>query len=248
MHAEKPRKYGLGTILWVVAGGLVGAVPGILCFRAGAERAGVAGAILGAFIGAMLTLPGVSAGRALRLFVGLILAYNAPVSRDRLADWVHGEEASAEDEPDSSDQLLEWLLAPDARPRRGGLVLAGLCLGLVVGAWICITDCDKVRAGGDGWLLPFCKPRDALMVQSAMATTACGIWGAGLAGIFASAGYRRPILFTVAMTGALTALIMWGWGSRRIEDFVGFSIIVTTIVLGTVFVCLAALEFDDEQE
>jgi hypothetical protein len=213
-------------------GGLLGATPGILCFVMGAYRVATAVGLLGAFVGAMLALPGVSAGRVFRFLAAWTIAKNIPGTSDRMFKSVASGKSPPTAEVGSGRLLLAWFLPPNVRHRRGWLVLVGLAVGLAAGICFGGHDLAAVRDGGSGFFLPLRNSQDSLVSQAAMVAIGCSIWGAGVTALCASGAYRRPVLFVTVIAGAFSGLVGWSVDMERGPGLVAFVVFFTTIVLG----------------
>lgn len=219
---------------------VLGAIPGMLIlFVPGIPRTGIAVAVLGALIGAAFGIPGVSPSRTFRLLAATIIVRNVPTAGHRAMDWVDADDpASLDEEGDLSAKLFHWLSAPHVEQRRGWLVLVGLVSGLALGATIAIHDILAVRASKPGWYLPIRGANDSIETQGVLLTLLAVIWIAALAGIVASAAYRRPIVFAGCFGGGIFGLVGYAAGAPPI----GFFFTTGAIALALIVAACMGLE------
>ena len=177
---------------------VVGAVPGILIALTISRSPGIAVSLIGAIIGMLFAIPEVSPARSLRQFFAILFIRNVPLVGKEALDKADGDDRLAP----QGDAVLEWLMADDARgPRHGWFVLAALLLGVAGSLLLGLSDYEKIQGGESGFILPFKGAKDPLSTQVVLLGLLGGVWGAGLAGVIVSTGYRRPILFA-GMVGA----------------------------------------------
>lgn len=95
-----PRQQAAKSIVVAV----VFSIPGIALFANTGLGAHLLIAVLGAFVGFALTLPGVSAARVARVTGGMIAARNLPGPlADKVMDAAIGNESRSDNEPDKTD-------------------------------------------------------------------------------------------------------------------------------------------------
>lgn len=217
------------AFLTCFGGAAGGALPGMLIGAFFNERVGVAVAALGAFAGALLTLPGVSVPRTLKLFVAVIIARNLPVS-DRIYHWVDRDSNVADDPLDQA--LIQWLLGADVKKRRGWLVLGSLVAGLLIGAAISVHDVLAIEANRPGYMLPFAGSRDSLRTQGVLLLPLVATWTASAVALIAAPAYRRAIFLGVVLGGCFGFAIEYASATDHDHRIYVMAIVFATFAAG----------------
>ena len=207
-------------------------------------RIGLPVAVLGALVGWSFTLPGLSARRTLRLLFGVILVRNVPSVGERIWDWVDRDSPDTEATEDPSQRLLAWLLATDVgSDRRGWLVAIGAILGAILGAVACVHDLSAMQQNRPSVLLPL-GGKDGPLVESVLVVFAAFVWGGCVGGMFASAAYRRPVLFALSFAGLLSTCIAAA-AARTFETAIALVVFFTTMAAGVALLLAAVIGSDD---
>lgn len=206
----------------LIGGATLGALPGAVVSAVHEPRIGIAIALLGGLVGALLSIPGASVDRTLQLFWG-VTAPKGVVRRmggiEALGDgdWKGDRSSRRRGEVSANERFTEWILARDVKSRRGWVVVAGLIVGLAAGVAIAVRDLRALSSGEPGWVLPFTS-KDTLAEQAVMFSLAISIWGGAAFGLISGPAFRRPLIvgmpfgcFIVGIIG-LSASIQRGPG------------------------------------
>jgi hypothetical protein len=195
----------------LTCGAVLGAVPGAIVFAAYEPRPGVAIALLGGLVGALLSIPGVSVDRTFELF----WAVSTP-KRVRKAmggvealgdrDWVGDRSARRRGETSANEAFTKWILAREVKARRRWVVVTGLILGGIGGAVIATRDVNALAAGQTGWVLPYTS-NDTPTEQGALFALATSIWTGAAFGMFSGAAFWRPLTIAVPFGCFVSSLI-----------------------------------------
>lgn len=195
----------------LTCGAVLGAVPGAIVFAAYEPRLGVAIALLGGLVGALLSIPGVSVDRTFELF----WAVSTPKRvRKRMGgfeafgdgDWVGDRSAHRRGEISANEAFTNWILAKEVKARRRWVVLTGLILGGIAGAVIAMRDVNALAAGRTGWVLPYTL-NDTPTEQGALFALATSIWTGAAFGMFSGPAFRRPLTIAVPFGCFVASLI-----------------------------------------
>lgn len=185
----------------------LGGALGMALIAAGNVQQGIAIAVLGAFAGLLLATKGTSPARTLRLLAALIYAKNIPFAQDQAMQWVDEGSEPHGDDSGVGEQFLIWLVASHVTEPRRWLVIAGLIMGAITGGVIAVHDVSAVNSGGEGWMLPMSGCRDPLETQAVMAALAWIIWAGSMAGLVASAIFRRALILAVGLAAFMSGCI-----------------------------------------
>ncbi|MCA9073105.1 MAG: hypothetical protein KDA84_29485, partial [Planctomycetaceae bacterium] len=218
-----------------IVGTILGGIPGMVLFAFVSQRVGIATAVLGALVGAVIGIADLSVRRVCRLLFAIIVNYNLP-GMDRLFDWVDDGTTISSESKTLSEAVNDWLAAKDVEDRRCRIVMMGLVVGLLCGAGVSIFDAVQLMGDRQGILLPFDNSPDSLIVQSVLLSLACAIWFGAATGVLATPAFRRPILSAIVIASVLSGMIGFaahdGRGPGPLEFVTVFS---TVAAAGAIF-------------
>ena len=233
MSGKRSYAFTVATAPW-------GALPGILLALYVDFRAGVSCAVLGAFLAAILALPGVRLGRSLRLLFAVLVDHNVPlVDTDRLLRRATEASTTSEDVASASpveDLFLRFLSASGTPPKSRRLVVIMLLLGWATGLAISAFDFRAIAAGYSGLLLPLSKdagPDSEPAVVSMVMSVCLAVWLASAAAVLFDPIYRRRFIVFLGGTCFFTVAIDFAKGGGWFFTAFFGSIVAAFVLLFT---------------
>ncbi|PQO40175.1 hypothetical protein [Blastopirellula marina] len=202
-------------VLRCIATAILGSSVGIaLLFTRWPLSASISIAVLGALIGAALGIPKVSVSNVALAFFTLTLAKNTAgvgkfVQRELIPEKPLEEEIENVDAVSMS--LGTWFLQfafPRCENARSWLMITGVICGVIVGGGLMLHDLHALDAKEEAIFLPLAKSKDPLITQAILCSILIAAWGGAIAGMIASAVYRRTVLITLAIS-AIVAAPFW---------------------------------------
>lgn len=211
-----------------LVGATVGALPGIVGITLGNPRTGVAIAVLGAFTGTLLAIPGVSRDRVFTLLCRILITHNIP-GKGHIYDLSGSDSQDPQKDPTRFDPIGNWVFDKRSAYQGGKIVVAGLLTGLTISAIITVSDHLAIAADKPSLVLPIFETTNALVFQSAVFIVASTIWTGTIFGIVAAPGYRRLLLTGIATCTFFGGLVGYA-GSPGNSNFpISFAIFLSTI-------------------
>ena len=231
-------------LLRYLAGLALGSAPGILLALSGNVRPGISVAAIGALVGALLAVPGVSAARVVKLFVATMISYNVPFvgGIDDILDVDSPDSTEADSNNSHRIEAEQQQARIDRESRFAGCVIrAAFLTGLVCCGFVASIDTLAVMSGGSGLILPFPYSNDSILAQGIMLTLAGATWTAVIAVSVVSKSCRNILAGIGLFTGFLSGMVGFAASNGRGPNGLTVAVFFTTIAVGVAVVVMAWL-------